>query len=207
MWWWPISSTTRQRRWPLAIAEQHGVRAIAVHADVTDTAQCEAMVDRTVAEFGKLDICVSNAGILISGEITEFDPARWRKVIEVNLVGYFNVARAAARVMKAQKNAAPPRAALSSRSTASRAKRAAARTRPTPPASSAASGSRRAWRSNWQSTTCASTPSARATCSIRRCGWTACTTQYAKRWGITEDEVRNKYLSRCPWGAVARMRM
>jgi len=85
-----------------AIEQQHGVRAIAVHADVTDTAQCEAMVDRTVAEFGRLDVCVSNAGILMSGAITEFDPARWRKVIEVNLVGYFNVARAAARVMIAR---------------------------------------------------------------------------------------------------------
>jgi len=87
-----------------AITTQHGVRAIAVHADVTDAAQCDAMVDRAVAEFGRLDVCVSNAGILMSGAITEFDPARWRKVIEVNLVGYFNVARAAARVMIAQKS-------------------------------------------------------------------------------------------------------
>jgi sorbitol-6-phosphate 2-dehydrogenase len=87
-----------------AIAEAYGVKTLWVHADVTDLAQCEAMVDKTVEAFGRLDILISNAGILISGEVTEIDPARWRKVIEVNLVGYFHVARAAARVMKAQRS-------------------------------------------------------------------------------------------------------
>ena len=86
-----------------AIAREHGVRTIRVHADVTDPQQTEAMIDRTVQELGGLDIVVSNAGILFSGAITEFDPARWRKVIDVNLVGYFHVARAAARVMIAQR--------------------------------------------------------------------------------------------------------
>ncbi len=87
-----------------AIAASHGVKATWAHADVTDLAQCEAMVDRAVAEFGRLDIMISNAGILIAGAITEIAPERGRKVSEVNLVGYFNVARAAARVMKAQKS-------------------------------------------------------------------------------------------------------
>ena len=87
-----------------AIAASYGVKTAWAHADVTDLAQCEAMVDRAVAEFGRLDILISNAGILIAGAITEIAPEHWRKVIEVNLVGYFNAARAAARVMKAQKS-------------------------------------------------------------------------------------------------------
>jgi len=86
-----------------AIAREHGVRTIYVHADVTDPQQTEAMIDRTVQGLGGLDIVVSNAGVLFSDAITEFDPARWRKVIDVNLVGYFHVARAAARVMIAQR--------------------------------------------------------------------------------------------------------
>ena len=60
------------------------------------------MVNQVVAAFGKLDIVVSNAGILFAGGVTEIDPARWHAVINVNLVGYFNVARAAARVMVPQ---------------------------------------------------------------------------------------------------------
>ena len=87
-----------------AIAEAYGVRTLWVHADVTDLSQTEAMVDRTVKTLGGLDIVVSNAGILFAGGITEIDPALWRKVIEVNLIGYFHVARAAAPVLKSQQS-------------------------------------------------------------------------------------------------------
>ena len=87
-----------------AIAETHGVKTLWVHVDVTDLTQTEAMVDKAVQTFRRLDIVISNAGILFSGAVTEIDPARWRKVIDVNLVGYFNVARAAARVMKEQRS-------------------------------------------------------------------------------------------------------
>lgn len=86
-----------------AIARAYGVRTLWTHTDVTDPQQTEAMVDRAVEELGGLDIAVSNAGILFSDAITDFDPDRWRKVIDVNLVGYFHVARAAARVMIAQR--------------------------------------------------------------------------------------------------------
>ncbi len=87
-----------------AIAAEYGVETDWAHADVTDLAQCEAMVDKAVARWGRLDIMVSNAGVLFAGAVTEIDPARWRKVIEVNLTGYFHVARAAVRVMRAQKS-------------------------------------------------------------------------------------------------------
>ncbi|MBN2390322.1 MAG: sorbitol-6-phosphate dehydrogenase [Anaerolineae bacterium] len=84
------------------IAAQTGQRTLAVQVDVTDEAQVAAMVDRTVAEFGRLDILVSNAGILISGAVDEFDARKWQAVINVNLVGYFLVAKHAIRVMKPQ---------------------------------------------------------------------------------------------------------
>lgn len=86
-----------------AIAEQTGRRTLGLACDVTNEEQVEAAVQRTVATFGKLDILVANAGIVISGELTEIAAADWRKVIEVNLVGYFLCARAAARVMKEQR--------------------------------------------------------------------------------------------------------
>jgi sorbitol-6-phosphate 2-dehydrogenase len=79
-------------------------KAIAFKTDVTDEAQVEAMVGRAVKEFGRLDIVVSNAGILIAEEVTEFPADKWRAVINVNLFGYFLVAKHAARVMKEQRS-------------------------------------------------------------------------------------------------------
>ena len=78
-------------------------KAMALKVDVTNEPQVAAMIDRTVQEFGRLDIVVANAGILIAEEVTEFPADKWRAVIEVNLVGYFLVAKHAARIMKEQR--------------------------------------------------------------------------------------------------------
>jgi len=84
------------------IRQETGQEAIARAADVTDPEQMAAAVQAAVDSFGTLDIMVCNAAILIAGATAEFDPDRWRKVIDVNLVGYFISAQAALRVMEAQ---------------------------------------------------------------------------------------------------------
>ena len=86
------------------IEKTTGMRAIPMKVDVTDDAQVAEMVRTTVRELGKLDIMVSNAGVLKAGEVTDFATADWRKVIEVNLIGYFICAREAAKVMMGQKS-------------------------------------------------------------------------------------------------------
>ncbi len=79
-------------------------RALGVRVDVTKEDQVESMVKQAVETFGRLDIMVSNAGILKAFDITEFPADAWRQVIEVNLVGYFLCAKAAAKVMVEQKS-------------------------------------------------------------------------------------------------------
>ena len=81
-------------------------RAIAINVDVTDEARVDAMVNRTVQAFGRLDILVANAGILIAEEITEFSAEKWRAVMNVNLFGYFLCAKHAARAMKQNRSGA-----------------------------------------------------------------------------------------------------
>jgi sorbitol-6-phosphate 2-dehydrogenase len=79
-------------------------QAMAVPVDVTDEEQVQELVEQTVARFGRLDLLVANAGIVITGPVDDFPAERWRKVLDVNLVGYFLCAKHAARVMKAQRS-------------------------------------------------------------------------------------------------------
>ncbi len=81
------------------IRDATGLPASGIEVDVTDETGVEAMIQRTVTELGALDLLVSNAGILIAGPVEEFAADEWRAVMEVNLFGYFLCARAAARVM------------------------------------------------------------------------------------------------------------
>ncbi len=86
------------------IAAETGRGTLAVGVDVTHEDQVESLVARAVQEFGRLDIVISNAGILLSGPVEDFPAAKWRAVIEVNLVGYFLVAKHAARQMISQRS-------------------------------------------------------------------------------------------------------
>jgi sorbitol-6-phosphate 2-dehydrogenase len=88
------------------IAADSGRQILAVQVDVTEESQVEAMVAQTLAKFGRLDIAVANAAILIAEEISEFPAEKWRAVMEVNLFGYFLTAKHVARAMKAQRSGA-----------------------------------------------------------------------------------------------------
>jgi len=81
-------------------------RTLFRRADVASEKEMESVMSETVAAFGGLDILVSNAGILQAAEITEMPVETWRRVIEVNLTGYFVSAKAAAKVMKERRRGA-----------------------------------------------------------------------------------------------------
>jgi NAD(P)-dependent dehydrogenase (short-subunit alcohol dehydrogenase family) len=94
---------TGDRRGLQAVAEEVaalGVRSLPLPVDVTDPQLVQAMVETTVAEFGRLDILVNNAGAALgAGPVTDMDPSAWRKTIEVNLTGSFLCCQAALRPM------------------------------------------------------------------------------------------------------------
>jgi NAD(P)-dependent dehydrogenase (short-subunit alcohol dehydrogenase family) len=82
--------------------EALGVRGLALPADVTQADQVEAMVRQAVEHFGRLDIVVSNAGIIRWEHLLDITPKNLHAIVNVNLRGTVNVCRAAARAMIAQ---------------------------------------------------------------------------------------------------------
>ena len=77
-----------------------GRRAIAVEADVASASDVSAMVERVVAEFGRIDILVNSAGILSRTPFLEITEAEWDAILDTNLKGCFLVTQAVAREME-----------------------------------------------------------------------------------------------------------
>ena len=77
----------------------HGVRAVTLGADLGDAAAAAALVQRTIAELGAVDIVVNNAGITRDGLALRLSDADWAQVIAVDLTAAFAICRAALRPM------------------------------------------------------------------------------------------------------------
>ena len=84
----------------VAELRSRGGRVSAFACDVSDPAQCDALVEQTVATFGSIDVMVNNAGIgFMMKPLLEVEAEDWAKVIAVNLSGAFHCTQAAARAM------------------------------------------------------------------------------------------------------------
>jgi 3-oxoacyl-[acyl-carrier protein] reductase len=77
----------------------------AVPADVSDFAAVEAVVARAVERFGRLDVFISNAGVLSpNGRIHNLTTDDWERAFRVNVLGAVNGIKAAVAVMRAQRS-------------------------------------------------------------------------------------------------------
>lgn len=77
--------------------------ALAIPGDVTDPAQCRAMVERTVAHFGQLDILINNAGMIVSGRFEHLQPGDMEQQFAVNFHGVVYCTQAALPHLKASR--------------------------------------------------------------------------------------------------------
>ncbi|MFP3952726.1 MAG: SDR family NAD(P)-dependent oxidoreductase [Candidatus Bipolaricaulota bacterium] len=80
--------------------EDHGGTAIVVQADVTEPDDVNELVEKTAQEFGDIGVLVNNAGFSKHATLDELSHAEWQKVLDVNLTGSFNCAKAVAPKMK-----------------------------------------------------------------------------------------------------------
>lgn len=82
--------------------QKKGVNAIAVEADVTDSAQVNEMVSQVIKKYGRLDILINAAGIIFTKYVIETTDEEWSNMITTNLTGTFYVNRAVIDQMQEQ---------------------------------------------------------------------------------------------------------
>lgn len=80
-----------------------GVKTLALGCDVRNPAEIQSVVDTTLAEFGRIDILINNAGTSWGAPVEEMSLEHWNKVIETNLTGTFLFSQAVGKAMIAQR--------------------------------------------------------------------------------------------------------
>jgi NADP-dependent 3-hydroxy acid dehydrogenase YdfG len=78
-----------------AAIESGGGRALVIEADATDEDQVRAAVDQTVAELGRLDVVIANAGVMLLGPIVDAPVQEWTRMVQLNVLGLMYTAHAA----------------------------------------------------------------------------------------------------------------
>jgi len=85
-------------------ARSFGVRAVAIQADVSRFDDVRGLFQRTIDEFGRVDIVVANAGIWTGDPVDKLDESKWQETIDVNLKGVYACCHFAAKFMKPQRS-------------------------------------------------------------------------------------------------------
>lgn len=81
-----------------------GGDAETVKSNASDFEEAKKVVEFAVSKYGKLDILVNNAGVIKDKALMMMDPSEWHEVIDTNLTGYFNMAKACIVTMLKQKS-------------------------------------------------------------------------------------------------------
>ncbi len=83
------SSIDRAEELKEELEAEYGVSVMLAQADITDEVSVENMIDDIITEFGKIDVLVNNAGIVIDREFDERTVQDWKETLNVNLIAPF----------------------------------------------------------------------------------------------------------------------
>ena len=86
----------------LKLVKETGAKAIFVQADVSKEEDCEKIIEETLKAFGRIDVLVNNAGVVLGGTIDDTTLEDYERTMDVNVKGTLMMMQKAVKVMKAQ---------------------------------------------------------------------------------------------------------
>lgn len=101
-----VNSEEKANNLKKELEEKYSIKVLPVKADISNEEECKMLVEKSINEFGKVDVLVNNAGIVIDKEFEDRTIEDWKKTLDVNLIAPFILTKLVGKEMIKQKSGA-----------------------------------------------------------------------------------------------------
>ncbi|MBR0427441.1 MAG: SDR family oxidoreductase [Clostridia bacterium] len=101
-----VNSEEKANNLKKELEEKYSIKVLPVKADISNEEECKILVEKSIHEFGKIDVLVNNAGIVIDKEFEDRTIEDWKKTLDVNLIAPFILTKLVGKEMIKQKSGA-----------------------------------------------------------------------------------------------------
>ena len=101
-----VNSNEKAQNLKQELEKEYNIKVLPIQADISNEIAIKNMVDTAINEFGKIDVLVNNAGIVIDREFEDRTVEDWKKTLDINLIAPFVLTKLVGKEMMKQKSGA-----------------------------------------------------------------------------------------------------
>ncbi len=101
-----VNSNKKAQNLKQELEKEYNIKVLPIQADISNEKEIKDMVDTAINEFGKIDVLVNNAGIVIDREFEDRTVEDWKKTLDINLIAPFVLTKLVGKEMMKQKSGA-----------------------------------------------------------------------------------------------------
>ena len=101
-----VNSNEKTQNLKQELEKEYNIKVLPIQADISNEIAIKNMVDTAIKEFGKIDVLVNNAGIVIDREFEDRTVEDWKKTLDINLIAPFVLTKLVGKEMMKQKSGA-----------------------------------------------------------------------------------------------------
>ena len=99
-----VNSEEKANNLKIELEEKFNIKVLPVKADISNEEECKELVKKSIDEFGKIDVLVNNAGIVIDKEFEDRTVEDWKQTLDVNLIAPFILTKLVGKEMLKQES-------------------------------------------------------------------------------------------------------